>query len=244
MNLRGLLSNIRIRCRNPRAQQPSDRTLLVLLSSHVQNLLIEANLRGRYWAVDETEVVVNPNVAEYIINVEGFGKPLEVRAVYAPGSSHIDHDVDFFELGDLNYLQDGYWGSGVDPLNGQPYGDQRVAFYRRNGNIYLRIAQGGPPAGTRYKIIYQVGKFSETTPLDEEVFLPEFSGLVEIRAAISALPHCDWEDNESTNERRRKELAMSLAEDGRIAYPLFKSWVGSMTAASQPTSRYLDPIDA
>lgn len=245
MNLRGMLSNVRIRMRNPRAQQPSDRTLLVLLSTTVQNLLIEANLRGRYWAVDETEVVVNPNVAEYLIGVEGFGKAIEVRALYSPSSSHREHDVDFFDLGDLNFESPGLWSSynTSDPLTGVPYGDQRVAFYRKRGNIYLRIAQGGPPAGTRYKIIFQVGKFGETVPLDEEVMLPEFSHLAEIRTAISALPHGEWEDDEDFNRRRREELALSLADDRREAYPLFKSWVATQTAGNQPNYRISDSID-
>lgn len=243
MNIRGLLSNIRVRCRTPRAQQPSDRALLVLLSSHVQNLLIEANLRGRYWAVDETEIVVGPSGQDHLIGVEGFGKPIEVRAVYPTGSGHYDHDVDFYELSDLNF-ETGLSGlNTVDLLSGAPYVHQRVAFYHRNGSTYLRTAQGGPPAGTRYKIIYQVGQFDSLQPLDEEVFLPEFSSLLEIRTAISALPHCEWDDDENKNRERRKELALSLIADEQRAYPLFKSYIATQSAANQPTYRVLDSID-
>lgn len=243
-NLRGMLGNVRIRTRNPRAQQPSDRTLLLLLSNTVQNLLIEANLRGRYWAVDETEVVVGPNLSEYLIGVEGFGKPIEVRAVYPATSAFYEHDVPFYELGDLNFeATSGYGWSISDLPNGAPYGDQRVAFYRKQGNIYLRTAQGGPPAGTRYKILFQLGKFGETIPLDEGIMLPEFSHLVEIRAAVSSLPHCEWFDDEARNERRRAALALSLSEDEKRAYPLFKSWAATQTAGNQPNYRVSDSID-
>lgn len=244
MNIRGIMRNARVRMRDPRAQNPSDRTLLVLLSSTVQNLLTEANLRGGYWAVDETEITVGPNNTEYIVPVQGFGKPIEVRAVYPASASHHSHDVDFFTLGDLNF-QDWNWTSynAIDPLWGVPYGDQRVAFYRKQGNTYMRIAQGGPPAGTTYKIIYQVGTFGETMPLDEEVMLPEHSGLVEIRLALAALPHAEWFDDERANKDRRAELTLTLVEDAKIAYALFKSSVATMTASNQPTYRYLDSID-
>lgn len=244
MNLRQILRNVRVRARDPRAQNPSDRTLLVLLSTHVQNMLTEANLRGGYWAVDEVEVTVGPGGDDYIVPVEGFGKPIEVRAVYAANSGHHDHDVDFYSLGDMNYQEWPVSGYNVaDPFWGRGDGDQRVAFYRKQGNTYMRIAQGGPPAGTTYRIIYQVGVFGQTTPLDEEVMLPEHTALVEIRTAISALPHCEWFDDEDRNERRRKELALTLVVDEQRAYSLFKSAAATMTAGNQPTQRILDSID-
>lgn len=244
MSLRSILGNVRVRARDPRAQQPSDRTLLVLLSTQVQNLLLEANLRGRYWSVDETQVAVNPNTTDYAISAENFGKPTEVRAVYSTGG-YPEHDVTFFELGDLNY--DLPWSGGQlvgDPLyGGPPLLHQRVAFYRRANQVYLRTLPGVPGQTATYKIIFQVGKFGETVHLDDTIMLPEFSTLVEIRTTISALPHCEWFDEEDRNARRREELALSLERDERLAYPLFRSWVATQSAANQPSQRYYDPID-
>lgn len=239
MNLRGMLSGVRIRARDPRPQQPTDRTLLRLLSGHVQNLLIEANIRGRYWAVDELEITVNPNVTEYPIGDENFGKPFEVLATYSDGRP--SHTVDFFEYGDMNFERSWPSYNATDPLWNIPYGDQRMAFYRKQGSLYARILQGTPAA--RYRILYQIGKFGDTTPLDEEIMLPEFYQLVEIRTAISALPHCEWDDNEALNTTRRKELAMALIADEQRVYPLFKSYVATQTAANMPTYRIVDSID-
>lgn len=240
MNLRGLLSGVRIRARDPRAQQPTDRTLLRLLSGHVQNLLIEANIRGRYWAVDELEITVNPGTTEYPIGEENFGKPFEVLAMYSDGRA--SHIVDFHDLGDMNFER---WWPGY--LSSSASGDlfsgtqQRIAFYRKQGGVYARILQGGPAA--RYRILFQVGKFGDTVPLDEEIMLPEFYQLIEIRTALSALPHCEWDDNEAMNRERRKELALSLPLDEARTYTLFKSYVATQTAANMPTYRIVDSID-
>jgi hypothetical protein len=245
MNLRQILRNVRIRARDPRAQNPSDRTLLVLLSGHVQDLLTEANLRGGYWAVDEVEVTVGPGTQDYIVPVEGFGKAIEVRAVYPANSGHHSHDVDFYSLSDMNY-REWSWPSFLPSdlhSDSGPYGDHRVAFYHKQGNVYMRVAQGGPSAGTTYRIIYQVGTFGDTTPLDEEVMMPAHTAVIEIRTAISALPHCEWFDEEDLNERRRHELALTLDRDEQRAYALFKSSAATLTAADQPTQRISDSID-
>ena len=242
MNVRGSLRNIRIRLRDPRAQQPSDRTLLVLLSTHVQNLLTEANLRGRYWSVDETTITINGNTTEYPIGVEGFGKPIEVRAAYQASPGYPSIDVSFYSLGDLNFEADtpSFWASWLGTA-GPPYNNRRVAFYRRAGNIYLRT----PPnqGNATYTIIYQVGTYGQTVALDEDLLFPEFHALAELRTAISALPHAEWADDKAENREVRKELALTLPEDARVTYNLFKSYVATQTAGDQPTYRLLDSFD-
>lgn len=245
MDVLGTLRGIRIRTRDPRAQQPSDRTLLHLLSGHVQSLSIEANLRGRYWAVDETEIVINPNVADYPIAVDGFGKPLSVRAVYPNSTNFREDDVNFYELGDLNFERAYPSGFPVtDPLYGFPSADSRIAFYHKQGNVYARVPQGVVQAGTRYKIIYQVGKYGDTLPLEgKEIVLPEFIQLIEICTAISALPHCEWFNDEVRNTARRQELGLTLEADRARVYTLFKAYIGTQTAAMMPTYRIQDSID-
>jgi hypothetical protein len=239
MNVRGSLRNIRIRLRDPRAQQPSDRTLLVLFSTHVQNLLTEANLRGRYWSVDETQVVVNGNVTDYPIGVDGFGKPIEVQATYPNGQP--SHDVDFYTLGDLNFEPDSPYAAAWFDGYYAPGPNNRVAFYRKAGNIYLRIPANR--VGATYNIIYQVGIYGSTLELDEELLFPEFYALAELRTAISALPHAEWSDDRAENREVRKELGLTLPADAADTYKLFRSYVATQTAGDQPTYRLLDSFD-
>lgn len=243
MNLRGLLSNVRILARNPRAQQPSDRTLLFLLSRQVQNLLTEANLRGRYWAVDEFELVVTPNTADYLIPVEGFGKAIEVRSLFPGNPSYTSYNVDFFELGDLGFD----WPYANDfalsgSLDGSPHSTQRIAFYHKQGNAYARVMPT-PAQAASFNIIYQVSMFGETTPLDEPLLFPEHTGLIELRTAIAALPHCEWVPDAAVNAEMRKELALTLDRDEQRSYLLFKHYMATQSANNEPNYRLLSSID-
>jgi hypothetical protein len=243
VNFRGLLSNVRIRLDHPRAQRPSDRDLLLHLSTAIQNLLIEANLRGRYWAVDETELVVTPNTTEYLIGVEGFGKPLEVRSINSPNSPYIDYDVEFSELGDLGFGWDYPNNYGLSGGNGGAlHNAHRIAFYHKQGNVYARVMPT-PGQSARYRIIYQIGLFGSTIPLDEELLFPEHSALVELRTAISALPSSEWHDDRAVNSDKRKELALTLSKDEAKSDTLFRHYISSQTANLQPNYRLLDDID-
>ena len=243
MNVRGALRGIRIRTRDPRAQQPSDRTLLKLLSDQTQNLALEANLRGRYWAVDETDLITTANTAEYLIPVANFGKPIEVYTNWPGNPSYVTQTVDFFELGDLHYQWDYPANFAlVGSLDGSPHTSQRIAFYHKQGQVYARVVPT-PAQSAQYRIIYQVGKYGDTMPLAEEIMLPEFAQLVEVRTAIAALPHCEWWDDERANKERRMELGMVLDRAEKQSYVLFKSYVATQTAGNQPNQRIAYLID-
>lgn len=242
MNLRGMMSNIRVRCGGPRAQRPNDRTLLLLISTQVQNFLTEANLYGRNWAVDELQLTITPNQQDYQLATEGFGKPIEVRATYSGNPSYIDRDIDFYELGDLHFN----WNAPnniaqAGSIDGSPHTTDRVAFFRRNGNIYARIMPV-PAQSATFTVLYQVGIFGETMALDEGILLPEHHALIELRTAVSALPHCEWSDDPRINADTRKELALTLERDLQRLEPNFRAYLNSQTASNRPTYREL-PFD-
>jgi hypothetical protein len=243
MNIRGLLRGVRIHARDPRAQQPSDRTLLHLLSVQIQNFLTELNIYGNNYSVDETQITVTPNTGEYLIGVEGFGKPIEVRTLNAGDPAYTERTVDFFELGDLHYQWDlpnnfgqAYWQDGSN------HSTQRIAFYRRRGNIYARVLPV-PAQSAKLNIIYQVGVFGSTTPLDEDVLMPEHHALLEVRTALVALPHCEWFDDESMNQARRKELALSLADQRDALTKVFRANIVNQTASTEPDYREVWSFD-
>lgn len=236
-NLRGMLSNIRIRARNPRAQQPSDRTLLVLLSTQVQNFLTELNIFGSNWSVDETELTITPNTAEYQLAADGFGKPIEVLRVNAADPAYTETTVDFFELGDLHFD----WNLPNDfgrayALDGSPHSTQRIAFYRKQGSIFARVLPV-PSQPATLRILYQVGAFGSTQPLDEEIVMPEHHALIEVRTALVALPHCDWFDDEKTNLTRRAELRESLAAEEARLTSNFRAHIADLTMNTEPNYR-------
>lgn len=215
MNFRGMLSNIRTRLDDPMAQRPSDRALLLLLSTQVQRFMNRLNLSGRSWAVDEVDLVVGANVEDYPVPADNFGKALEVRTVDPGNASHVVADVMFTELTDinLNWPWPRNIANSLFNWDGSRHTASRIAFYRRAGlnDVYARVMPV-PQGSAQYKILYQIGEFGSTVPLDESVLLPEHHPLIEIRTALAALPHCWWSDDKADNTERRKQLAMALVE--------------------------------
>jgi len=243
VNIRGMLSGVRIHTRDPRAQQPSDRTILKKLSIEVQTFLTELNIYGRNYSVDETVLTISPNNAEYQIGLSDFGKPIEVRTTDPGNPSYIERTIDFFELGDLHFEWDmpndfgqSYWGDGSG------HSTQRIAFYRKAGNVFARILPV-PAQPARLSILYQVGVFGSTVPLDENLIAPEHHALIEVRTAIAVLPHCEWDDNESINQTRRKELGVALGVELDRLTKTFRSNLVNQSANDAPTYRELDSID-
>ena len=236
-----MLTNIRIRLADPRSQQPSERTLLLLLSTQVQNFATEANLSGRHWAVDETFLPVVAGVNDYEISEASFGKPLEIYSYYPSDPGHITYPVNLIDLGDVHFD----WGlpenvaSGFN--TGSPHTAIRIAFYRKQGVLHARVLPT-PTTSATYKVLYQIGVYGETVPLDETPFLPEHHSLIELRTAISALPHSEWFDNDDDrNRRRREELALSMAPDSERLERNFRSYITSITGKGGMSIRY-EPV--
>lgn len=240
MNLRSMLENIRTRCGEPQAQRPSDRTLLLLLSSQVQRYLNEANLSSNPWAVDETTLVVAAGQEDYPIPVDAsFGKPIQIRTVYPTDPAHIERDIEFYELGDVNF-QWGMPNNFQGQVDGSPNNALRIAFFRKSAQnqVYARVLPI-PQQSASYQILYQIGVYGETTPLDETPFLPEHHALIELRTAFSALPHCRWSEDERINADKRKELGLTIKLEIDDLYRIYKSALATTSASRQPNYREL-----
>lgn len=237
-----MLDNIRIRCGQPRAQQPSDKLLLLLLSTEVQSYINEINLTERPWAVDEAELDVSSGIEDYTVPLNSsFGRPIQVRTLYPDNPAHIERDVAFSDLGWINSDWDlpKNFGTGLS-LDGSPNTAVRLAFYRRAGQdvVYVRTIPI-PQQAARYQVLYQIGEYGSAVPFDETPLLPQHHALIELRTAISALPHCWWEDDRATNTDRRKELAMSFAALAPRLERNFLSYIRSVDANSGPSYRQL-----
>lgn len=245
MNFRQLLTNTRIRLGEPRAQRPSDLALLLMVRTQVQSFLTQANLSDKPWAVDEVPLIAVGGVEDYDVgSASQFGKPIQVRTVW-PSPNHVESTIEFFELGDINFEwdlpRDMAYGWAPD---GSPNTAQRIAFFRKAGRdqVYARIMPI-PQVGATYQILYQVGVYGETESLDDIPVLPQHHALVEIRAAIDALPHAEWGDDENMNREKRKELALTLAAtEGRLAKE-FNNYIKTATISRRIGFRDLYAID-
>lgn len=237
MNLRQMLDHMRILLGDPNAQEPSDRTLLYLLSRELQTYANQANLSGQHWAVDEYPLNVTSGTAEYQISETAFGKPIDVYTYYPTDPGHIRRDIDFTNLGDVNFD----WGYPNNVAAGMAFGSphtaMRMAFYRKQGYIYVQV-QPTPQQSATYKVLYQIGEYGSTTSLDEAPLIPEHHALIELRAAMAALPHARWGDNEEFNTRKREEIALSMQPaSGRLERD-FKAHLASITGNTGMSVRY------
>lgn len=241
MNPGQMLTNIRIRCGTPRPQQPGDRTVLLLLSTSVQNFLTELNLTGRPWAVDETSLVVVVGQEDYVLSVgDSFGKPLQVRSVYPTNPGHIEQDIDFFDLGDLNFdwpFPKNFGAGGS--WDGSPNNMSRIAFFRRTGQnqAYARVIPI-PQQSATYQILFQVGEYGTNQALEEALVLPEHHSLIELRTALALLPHCRWSDDTNADDKLRDQLAKSMLYTIRPLEKNFKAYVATMTGYRGMTIRH------
>lgn len=242
MNVRQMLSNIRTRCGDPRPQQPGDRTLLLLLSTQIQTYLNKVNLTGRPWAVDELSLVVSGGQEDYQLPIDShFGKPILCRTVYTLNPGFIERDVDFSELGEFNfdweYPKD--FGSTF-VLDGSPNNAMRLAFFRKSGQdaVWVRVVPI-PAASAEYQILYQVGVYGESVPLDETPVLPEHHALIEIWTALAVLPHCKWGDDSKVNDTMQAKLFATLDQERQRLEVVFNRYISTTSASVRPSYREL-----
>lgn len=240
MQVRQMMSNIRTRLVDPRAQRPTDRALLLALSTQLQHFVNRANLTSRPWAVDELSLVVVSNTEDYALPVDSrFGKPILVRTINPSNPSLIERDVDFVELGEFNFDWDmpKNFGGYYTP-DGSPNNAARLAFFRKGGTdqVWVRVVPV-PSQSAQYQILYQIGVYGETAPLSETPLLPEHHALVEVWTALAVLPHCEWDDDQSANQSRRKELAMTLDMDRQRLEAVFTRYLATTSASVRPSYR-------
>lgn len=171
---------------------------------------------------------------------------MQVRTVYPQNPSYVERDIEFDELGDMNFNwpYPKNFGSLVYNVDGSPHTAQRMAFYRKGGvdQVYVRVTPI-PARPATYQILYQVGDFARSAALATVPVLPQHHDLLEIRTAISLLPASNWSDNASANSSRRGEFALALSNDERALAADFEQYVRSVSAKRRPTIRHAVSID-
>lgn len=245
MNFKQLLLNTRIRLGDPVAQQPSTRTLLLLISSQVQSFLNLANLSSKPWAVDEVTLIAVPGREEYVIAASSqFGKPIQVRTQNPTDLGHIETDVEFYELGDLNFDWSYPHNFNGWSYDGSPNTAARIAFFRRQGldQVYARIIPT-PQQQAQYQILYQIGVYGETASMDDIPILPQHHALIEVRSALDALPHTEWDSDSKANEAKRVELGLTLGVTERRLADEYNQYIRTATVSRRLGFRDLYSID-
>lgn len=240
-----MMQNVRVRLGHPRFQSPSNRDILLNLSTQIQRYCNKLSLSGRTWAVDEVSLMVVPGQEDYPISATNFGRPIQIRTVYPQNPSYIERDIEFDELGDLNFNwpYPKNFGSLIVNIDGSPNTAQRMAFFRKSfaDQCYVRVAPI-PALPAQYQILYQVGDVHGQALASIPV-LPQHHDLLEIRTAISLLPATSWGDDAQADSNKQQAFAMALKNDEGPLSLDFEQYVRSVGAKRRPSNRILNSID-
>jgi hypothetical protein len=151
-----------------------------------------------------------------------FGKPLQVITVDDSTPSHIEREIPFFQVANLNFNYQAPKDAGYQ--NWSPDGSNhtavRIAFYRKDGSWTVRVLPM-PELAAEYKVLYSVGDWAGTAGLGDVPILPEHHHLIEVRSAGTLLPLAEWYDEEDkqgrkANSEKRQSLAQSLMAENQL----------------------------
>lgn len=221
--------------RDPVPNQPSPRVRLNAVLRRTQSMFNRLSNTGKAWDVDEVTLSVNTNQGEYPLNVDSsFGKPLAVTTLWPGQPNHIPRDVEFFQVGNMNFNQEipDNLASGLVGVDGSNCTAQRIAFLRKDGladNVFVRVSPI-PQQPAQYSILYSIGNWIDTAAITSSPVLTEHHQLPEVQASIDLLPSSDWwVGDEKANRGRRAELADSLNFTVRAFEDDFAKYIRTMT---------------
>lgn len=229
-----MCENVRLRMGDPRAQAPNDQAILNQVCSQVRNLKRFKRVTGNVWDFNDLIVQVQPNIDTYTINQSDFGQALAVITYDPTNPIWIPRMIKIYEpqnlVFDIPALPQNQAAWSYLPYDNSKCTAQRVAFYWRDNQPYIQFWPL-PLLAAQYRVRYiQNAGAVASMPLSQEPLPSEESDLVEIRSSISLLGMAEWKAPDSTdgravNAEKRKDLAVTLANDEREAARLFEAIV-------------------
>lgn len=234
-----LIDGARARLGRVRAQSPSEDDVLREVSSHLRHFLNTLNNTSLAWDYRTLTLTVDANQASYQIPDTSFGKPFAVLTRDDSNPSHVVRRVPFFEAPNMhfNWEAPGNVGAYVPSFDGSNHTAQRAAFFWADGFAYVSFLPT-PQTSADYDISFSVGDATRSMSLDTVPVLSQYHDLIEVRAARSLLPLCEWWDNEERNERKRRELALSLTADEQLYNQQFLAAATMKNAGAGISWRY------
>ena len=214
--IQSMCSEARLRCDDALPGKPSMRRTLLAVLDSVQNLYSRLENTGQSWSLKpDYQLQVSAQTSDFLLALDSsYGKPIQVLTYYPTNPSHIQRYVEFREFQDMNFD----WGYPVN-ISSWMYTDgsnctaMRMAFYYNDsGDRYVRVLPQ-PQLSAQYLITFASGDWASTAQMESSAVLSQFHSLVEIWAAQSMLPSCQWWTDEDKNMNHRKEIMFALKND-------------------------------
>lgn len=225
-----ICNNVRVRLGDPRAQAPNDLVVLNQACSQTRIIKRHRFVTGNPWDFNDLVIPVQPNIDTYQITQSDFGRAFAVitydptNPIWTPRPVRIYEPQNLFT--DLLALPQSWAANAFIPWDGSWTTAQRIAFFWRDNVPYAQFWPV-PLVQAGYLVRYEQNAEGTTTAALTSTPLPaEDADLVELRSAIAVLPISEWWDsstkeNRQANAEKRKDLAMTLANDERMAAQLF-----------------------
>lgn len=219
-----MIEKTRLKLGDCRAQAPNPEAVLDQICAHVRTLLRHRRATGNPWNLNDLVIDVQANEDTYQISQTDFGQPLAVITYDPNNPTWVPRLVKIYEPQNLVLnipaLPNSYASYAYLPWDGSNCTAQRVAFYWRNNIPYAQFWPT-PNLQAAYRVRYlQNANNVNQQALAESPLPEEDTDLVITRSAISLLPTTQWmspdtADGRSYNAERRRDLAMTLANDER-----------------------------
>jgi hypothetical protein len=205
------ISRVRSLLLNPKEQHPTLDQLFTQLTFEFQNFVNELSSSNLPWNYNEVTINVSSGITDYLIPPQ-VGKIL--MAIANPDNNYGPVSLEFADLADVS--ADFYLFSPLDYGFSPDFNEAiswpfpaQIAFYRKDGQPYFRLAPFTPSINS-IKLIYATGDWLESLSAESAAVLPEYHSLVEVRAAQNLLPGAEWSDDPNADQLRRSNLARSL----------------------------------
>ena len=227
-----ICTNVRLRLGDPRGQAPNDQTVLNAVCSQIRNSLRFRRVTGNPWNFNDLIVQVVPQTDTYALTTTDFGQPLAVITHDPTNPAWVPRLVKIYEPQNLVLnipaLPNSYASWAYLPYDSSNCTAQRVAFYWCDNTPYIQLWPM-PMLEAQYKVRYlQNADGVAQASLSSSPLPSEDDDLVELRAAVSLLPLAEWyepssKDGRTSNAEKRRDLAVTLANDERVARELFEA---------------------
>ncbi len=204
MSINDSVSRVREILLQPKDQAPTLHTVFGALTRQVQVLYNDLANSSNSWTTNTASVPVS-TYGDYVVPASNAGRVLFVTLSRVVGYTAIP--VEFTDLEDAS--SGWWWNYPLVPDESNrpiPVLNNRVAFFRQNGQLKFRIGAGYAVSGV-LNITYASGNWTADIDPNQSQVLSEYSQLAEYRAARNLLEGCEWKNEEFDDKRKARLLA-------------------------------------
>lgn len=224
------ISKVRELLLSPDDQKPALRLVFGAVLREFANIYNELSNSSVFWSVQEHLLPLAGGTVDYLIPGNSIGKVLFVTGSFGSG---FPSPIEFTDMSDAS--NDWWYSYPVVAARPEDYNfginstGAKVAFYRKNSSLYVRMPSGYASADT-LTITTATGDWSEGVNTNAKAVLSEYHALPEIRAAMNLVDACEWSTDPNTNMAKAQARMSNLMMQEQRVNEQFKLAKKSLTA--------------